>query len=211
MAMAKRTKEEVSVLISAAGWIGGFMDSLVRELRARGVSDAEIHALVTEGGKVPMGKIADGIIEVIRPQQPIFRLVGRSTSCTTEELVRAGHYDWVNDYITSRNFPIRSHESDEAEIVLFEFDHDPTSEEVLAVAEKHGLVRPTYEDALRFGKQHPEEQRKGPIVFLHEPWLSPHDHRLVVVLDGNASFRSLDLDLFDDGWRRRYRFAFLRK
>lgn len=209
--MAKRTKEDVSLLVSGAGWIGGLVDSLVRELRARGVSDAEIHALVTEDGKVPMRKIADGILEAIRPSHPTFRLVGRSTSCTTEELVKAGTYDWVNDYITSRNFPIRSHEPDEADVVLLDFDHDPTSEEALVVAEKQGLVRPTYEDALRFGIQHPEEQRKSPIVFLHEPWLGPHDYRFVVGLRGGASDRRLSLGLFVGRWGRDFRFAFLRK
>ena len=64
-------KKDVSVLVSAAGWVGGFVDSLVRELRARGVTDTEIHALVTEDAKVPVGKIADGILEVIRPQKTL--------------------------------------------------------------------------------------------------------------------------------------------
>ena len=204
-------KKDMSVLMSAAGWIGGFTDSLVRELRARGVMDAEIHALVTEDAKIPIGRIADGILQVIRPPQPTLRLIGRSTKCTTKELVEAGHYDWANEYINSQNFPIRFHEPDEAHVVFLWFDHSSTSEEVLAVAEKQGLVRPTYEDALQLGIQYPEEQRKGPIVFLHEPWLNPGGLRYVVVLDGHASSRDLFLYFFDSRWSHHSRFAFFRK
>src|SRR3989338_3545012 len=97
----------------------------------------------------------------------VFKIV--KTSYTTSELIRCGRYDWVNNWITDERFPIAKHAQKLQKIELVGFDHDPTSEEVLEDFIRRGLKRPTYEDGLCFGVQCPEEQRRHPIVFLHEP------------------------------------------
>ena len=71
-------------------------------------------------------------------------------------------------------------------IVLLEFDHAVTFEDVVAAARQRGLERPTYEDALYFGIAHPEVQRERPIIFLHEPWLGFFGRRDVLCLWSNA-------------------------
>ncbi|PIT93875.1 hypothetical protein COU00_01985 [Candidatus Falkowbacteria bacterium CG10_big_fil_rev_8_21_14_0_10_43_11] len=140
----------------------------------------------------------------------IFRLtVGGNR--TTEELVRAGKYDWVDENITNQNFPMGSQTDEDVVIELLEFDHDVSSEEAIEEARKRGLERPTHEDALFFGEQHPEEQHKHPIVFLHEPWQSSHGGGIVLVLYGHSSGRHLNLDWFGFGWIRLCVFAFVRK
>ena len=141
----------------------------------------------------------------------IFRLTKIGDGRTTEELVRAGNYNHANQNINSRNFPVRSAKRGMREIVLLEFDHDSTSEEVLAEAAKQGLERPVYEDALYFGVEHPEVQRERPVVFFHEPWRDPDGYLLVLCLWSDAGFRGLSLSWFDDRWHRYYRFAFVRK
>ena len=141
----------------------------------------------------------------------IFRLTKIGDGRTTEELVLAGNYNYTNHNINSRNFPVRRTASASREIVLLEFDHDPTSEEVLAEAMKQNLDRPVYEDALYFGVEHPEVQRERPVVFLHEPWRYPGGYLSVLFLWGDAGYRRLLLDWFDSRWYCYYRFAFVRK
>lgn len=130
---------------------------------------------------------------------------------TTDKVVAAGNYDWKNDWVNGKNFPMRPIPEGHREIVLMEFDHDHSSEEVLAEAERQGLERPRYEDALFFGEQHPEEQRKNPIVFLHEPWQCPLRVLSVLVFYCVDRGRSMHLTYFVNKWRQRCRFAFVQK
>ncbi len=127
------------------------------------------------------------------------------------ELVRQGKYYWVNDWITDKRFPIQEHALVSRTIELVKFDHDPTSEEVLTELARRGLERPTYEDALYFGIEYPEEQRKHPVVFLHELVLDPAGNRLVLVLVEDAGKRGLLLEWFDDPWDRLDAFVGRRK
>ncbi|MBI4120061.1 MAG: hypothetical protein HY454_01205 [Parcubacteria group bacterium] len=207
-------RKDVSILVSAAGWIGGFTDKLVRALRERGVSDEQIHSFVTDEGEVPVGKIADMLAEMLAKCASnvcgIFQLVLEGTA-TASELIRRGQYNWHNNWITDERFPLQTHDQMGRTIELVEFDHDPTSEEVLAEFIRRGLERSTYEDALYFGIQHPEEQRKRPIVFLHEPVLDPCGRRGVLVLGGDAGGRKLLLVLVAGGWDRDFVFAGVRK
>lgn len=129
------------------------------------------------------------------------------------KLVARGNYDWANEWITDERFPIQKHAPISRTIELVGFDHDLTSEEVLAEFAHRGLERPTAEDALYFGIEHPEEQRKHPVVFLHEPVLGPlgHLHVNVLVLHEHAGKRRLGLHWFASRWPRRYAFAGVRK
>lgn len=202
--------KHVSAIVSGAGWIAGFTDRLIEALQVRGCSNEEIHTLVTSKAKLAIDPIADAVAAVIKTAKNVFRLTKVGDGRKTEELVRAGNYNYANSYVNSTNFPVRS-KPGVREIVLIEFDHDPTSEEVLAEAVKQGLERPLYEDALYFGVEHPEVQRERPVIFLHEPWRDPYGGLIVVYLWGGAGFRGLSLFYFDDGWFRYYRFAFVRK
>ncbi len=129
----------------------------------------------------------------------------------TSALVKRGKYDWTDGAIGDELFPIAPHEPEEREIVLISFDeHDPTSEDVLAEFEKRGLERPTTEDALVFGVTYPDEQKKAPIVFFHEP-VRVRGGRRVLVLRGYARLRCLYLFWFGARWLRRCDFAAVRK
>ena len=130
---------------------------------------------------------------------------------TATELVQRGQYNWHNDWITDERFPLQPHEPMSRTIELIKFDHNPTAEEVLAEFVRHGLERPTTEDAFYFGIQHSEEQRKRPIVFLHEPVLVPDGSSRVLVLGGRAGVRELFLLLFEGRWGRSCVFAGVRK
>lgn len=129
----------------------------------------------------------------------------------TSELVAQAKYDWWNDWVTDERFPLQTHEPVSRKIEIVSFDHDPTSEEVLAEFSRRGLERPTYEDALYFGIAYPDEQRKRPIAFLHEPVRDPDGYLCVLVLDEGVGGRHFDLLWFDRRWPRHYLFAGVRK
>ena len=128
---------------------------------------------------------------------------------STEQLVEAGRYGYAHSCVTSENFPARATTPGPAEVVLLEFDHAVTASEALAEAARRGLARPTYEDALHFGAEHPEAQRAHPIVFLHEPWVGYFGRRDVLSLWSNAGRRELGLEGFDDRFAPECRFAFV--
>ncbi len=134
-----------------------------------------------------------------------------SSDDTFENLVTAGRYDWKNDFVTAKRFPVRSSPVGERKLVLLHFGRDISSEAAIAEAEKQGLERPTYEDCLRFGVQHPEVQRQFPIVFLHEPVRGGDGSPCVLCLGRGGSGRGLDYVWFGGGWSDGCRFAFVCK
>ena len=92
----------------------------------------------------------------------------------------------------------------------FEFDHDPTTEEVRARCEESGYGYPTIEDGLRFQEDHPDDQRERPHVVIPEnPWCGADGYPRALYLWGNDGERGLDLDYcsLDDGWIRPCVFA----
>jgi hypothetical protein len=131
--------------------------------------------------------------------------------CSTEELVERGGYGYAHSCVTSENFPARHFAGPRVrQLVLLAFDHAVTAGEAITGALAVGLERPEYEDALYFGVEHPEAQRDGPIVFLHDPWFGYFGRRDVICLWTNAGHRELGLDGFDDRWTTSYRFGFVR-
>lgn len=129
---------------------------------------------------------------------------------STEELVEAGRYAYAHSCVTSENFPVRPIGGTRTrELVLLELGGDLSSEEVIAEAHRLGLERPMYEDALHFGARHPDVQRDGPVVFLHDPWFGFFGRRDVLCLWSNAGRRELGLEGFDERWSANHRFAFV--
>jgi hypothetical protein len=202
-------KKDVPAMMSAVGWVTSLVDGLYKDLISKGATAEQIHSLATSSGVLPIGIIGDALMNVIRQLKNFFQLV-ISGNRTTEEVVKAGKYNWSNDDVNSQNFPMRS-ERGHGKIEIIDFGREITSEEALVEAKKLGLERPDYEDALFFGEQFPEKQRERPIVFLHEPWQNPHRILHVLVLLGDSLRRKLDLVWFDDGWHRGCVFAFARK
>lgn len=138
-------------------------------------------------------------------------LLTRAGPQSTEQLVEAGGYGYAHSCVTSENFPVRAMPGRQraSEIVLLGFEGEVTAAEALAEAARRRLHRPTYEDALHFGAEHPEAQREHPVVFLHDPWVGFFGRRDVLCLWSNAGRREIGLEGFDDRWTAEYRFAFV--
>ncbi|MGH7265099.1 MAG: hypothetical protein ACREMB_09640 [Candidatus Rokuibacteriota bacterium] len=129
---------------------------------------------------------------------------------STEALVEAGGYGYAHSCVSSEHFPSRSLDGRQVRhVVLVEFDLEVTSEDAILEAARLGLERPVYEDALHFGLEHPDVQRRGPVIFLHDPWFGLSGRRDVVCLWENAGRREIGLEGFDDPWTPDHRFAFI--
>lgn len=122
------------------------------------------------------------------------------------DLIRRGIYNWVHDDITDNSFPIAEHSSRARTIELLGFDHDMQSVDVLAEFYRLKRERPTYEDALTFGKDYPQVQTKNIVAFLHEPVQIRNDYG-IIVLDGNNRKRTLDILRPAGKWSKQCLFA----
>lgn len=230
------SKKNVSAIVSGAGWIGGFANLLVQEMRRQGWSDESIHALVTESK--PEEQSIQKIVSLLKSPKAI--QAGDTFSVTIDykkslaDMIAVGKYDYVNPNIVEKNFPIQQRPSvseadmqssgnpyrtlgvqndNSANIVLVHLNKAVKTSEVLAYMDKQGL-RPAYiEELLAFGEKYPEIQRQFPVVALGSVWVSSGQGRSVACLGSGGSER--DLGLYwggpDGAWGGVYRFAAVSK
>lgn len=133
---------------------------------------------------------------------------------TTDHIIKAAKKNdkklFVNSNINQQNTPSGNGRERTSILEFFEFDHDPTTEEVMARCEEPGYGYPTYEDGLRFQEDRPDDQRERPHVFVPEnPWFDGGDYPQALDLWSVADDRELDLldCQLEDRWNRRCLFA----
>lgn len=202
-------RKDVVAIVSGAGWIAGFADKLIRELRQRNVTDEQIHSLVTDDGEIPMDKIADAFAEVLCSRN-IFRVTVDYTQ-SLAEMIAAGKYDWINPDITADNFPISGNDQVEVNLELIHFNRTMESDDVLKELDKAGLRPATIAELLAFGIKYPEKQREFPVVALGSIWQGRGGDRDVPGLWSLSDVRSLSLSWFESRWDEDCRFAAARK
>lgn len=129
-----------------------------------------------------------------------------------EGVVEAGHYNgYVDSGITEENFPVvRLLDRAQLDVVLVGFGRNIENEEALTMMDKLGYRPAVLLEGLAFGAQHPEHQRRNPIVILGSVRTDPDGHRHVGCIGSHNGRRDLNLFLFEK-WRPHYRFLFVRK
>lgn len=125
-------------------------------------------------------------------------------------MIKAGKYDWVNEHISVKNFPIKGRGTTEIELMLVHLDRYATTKEVEAELDKRGLRAATLEELLALGAAQPELQRQFPIVALGSRCVLRRSES-VPVLCRSIDERGLDLGYYGDGWNFYYRFLVVRK
>lgn len=207
-------KQSSSAIIGGMGVGLSLITSLVKEVQKLGGTDEDIHRLVTQEGEKTIVQIANLIVEAGKPKVRSRVIATHIITCNghrTSELVQLGKYGWHNPAITDELFPIQPHPPVSRTIEFIECDYEPESEEALEKLKLHGLERPTHEDALQFGVEHPEEQGKRPVIFLHKPVQDPLGNLNVLVLHEAVDERRLILYGFGFRWSRHCVFAGVRK
>jgi hypothetical protein len=182
-------------------------NKLINRLYQEGIFDEDIKK--GEISDLMVEKLVKLFVELIQREKNTFYLKP-SRHQTTEDAIKAGKYDKVNEFINSQNFPLRFQTAKKRKIEFLEFNFDPTSDQVISEAHRRGLKRPCYEDALDFGEQYPDIQRDHPIAFLHVPWQDQYGGLAVMVLYGDNKERGIGLNYFHIRWFQSYLFAFLK-
>jgi hypothetical protein len=131
-----------------------------------------------------------------------------------DDMIIAGNYDWKNDDLTAKRFPIVGKRTVEFEDTLFHFDEDISSEEAvkrIQAADPQNPWEPAkIENLLAYGAKNPEEQRKYPIIALGSV-AEVIGNRYVPCLGRGGSRRELNLDWWDGAWSSGFRFLAVRK
>lgn len=120
-------------------------------------------------------------------------------------MIKAGAYDWVNDDITEKRFPVKGEGSVERTLTLHHYARTMDSDAVVKDLDFIGKEAVPIEDLLAFGAQFPDEQRKYPIIALGSS-ARVHGGRRVPYLDGGGTKRYLYLHWCDSGWLEDCRF-----
>lgn len=124
-----------------------------------------------------------------------------------DEMIQAGNYDWAHGAITSKRFPIQGQGRTNVELVLFHFNGQMTSTEVIAEMERQGYRPARIEQLLALGAAYPELQKEFHIICLGSVCQHPNGDRHVPCIDLIADKRELDLFLFDSAWTAHDHFA----
>ena len=201
-------RKNVSLLVSAAGWIGSFVGELIPALRERGIQDDQIHALVTGNGLL-LGKIADAIVEAVKQVKNLYTVCVDYTM-RIDDLVVEGNYDWSNGDITSDHFPSSRTSKADVEIELIHLNRIISSDEAVKELDRVGLRPAKAHELLAFGAKYPEIQREFPIVALGSVWRDSDDDRRVVFLGRDGAERDANLNWFENDWNDNCRFAAVR-
>lgn len=206
--MAKN--KNVDAMISATGFIASFIVGLLAEIKGLGGSSEDVHRLVNPEGKTLLKQIAQLIVDAGKKAKQSFKITF-DTALSFADMVKAGNYGYANPNITAENFSLDAEGKTEEEVFILHFDRDISSEQAIAEMDKQGLRPATITHALAFGSQHPEEQRKYPIVFLGSSWVDSDGSRRVPCLGVDGDERLLGLRWFAYDWNAGCRFAAVRK
>lgn len=130
---------------------------------------------------------------------------------TLDAMIAAGRYDWKNDDITAKHFPVQGEGQAEVEITLVHIGRDMSTDNVLKELDTRGLRPAKIEELLALGASQPELQRQFPIIALGSIGRCPHGRRRVAYLGRDGAKRCLRLLWCEDVWRGICRFAAVRK
>ena len=130
---------------------------------------------------------------------------------TFEQRLASGRYDWKNDDINKKNFPVKGDGTVERALELAHYGKNMSTDAVLAAIDATGYRPATIEELLAFGAKYPDLQREFPIVALGSVWRGWGGNRGVACLYGGDAGRGLHLDWLESDWSEHYRFLVVRK
>jgi len=130
-------------------------------------------------------------------------------SISLKKMISLGKYDWVNENITKKNFPLEGENTHVSVVELIHFNKVISSDEAERELKKMKLRPATIAELLAFGAKYPETQREFPIIALGSV-ASVDGARKVACLGRDDSGRDLNLPWRDCGWDAQSRFLAVR-
>lgn len=199
----------------SVGQFAEFSSAVLRQLpRALEGVDIDTVQRWIENGDALAQVLHDGFVPTDRLNNAALSNVYHITvnrNLGLKPLVVAGHYDYENSDITAEHFPIKGSGIIEEDAVLVHFNRSISTDAALAELDRMGLRAGDIAELLAFGEQHPEVQRKFPIVELASVWAHRVGDRCVAYLWSHAGERHLYLHVVAYDWHGHYRFLAFRK
>ncbi|MBI2039244.1 MAG: hypothetical protein HYT22_03130 [Candidatus Niyogibacteria bacterium] len=201
-----------SAIVSGMGVGMSIIQTLVGKAQRRGVPDEVVHSLATPEGDALLDQFVEIMASTRRgANDSNLYPITVDYTLSLERMIAAGHYDWKNDDITAKHFPMKGEGSANVEIQLVHFNRVMESETVIRELDTMGLRPATLEELLAFGAKYPDIQREFPIVALGSVWRYASGFRSVPFLGRSGAQRHLGLGWFEVRWDENYRFAAVRK
>lgn len=122
--------------------------------------------------------------------------------------IKAGKYDYINENITEKHFPVSKdeHGRKEQTFTLYHFGNGVESDYAIAQMEKDGKRPATLRELLAFGEANPELQRQFSIIALGSVWVGRSGDNYFAYLGSGSDGRGLGLSWYSSGWGDRCRF-----
>lgn len=201
-------KRKPAEIVSGVGVFVSLITELDKRVRTKGGTNEDWHRLVKPEGESTLDRIAD-LIVLPGNLGDIYPVSIQRASL--EEMIAAGHYDWVNSNITAEHFPLDDSQFGDFKLVLVHLNRVATTPEVLAYMKERNLEPGKIGHLLGFGAKNPEIQREFPILALGSSWVDPGGGSGVPGLGSIAPDRVLLLHWNDDHWSDNCRFLALSK
>ncbi len=207
-----------SEFLSAFGVAFEIFKAIADSVKARGGNDDDLRRVLSSRELAEdIGRIIveDSVAEKLRVLRTFFHIVVDYKQ-TTEEMVAAGKYKYVDPHITHENFPHGRGGTglrEITEVTLVHFGVPLSSEDAARIIARMGYVPATIHQLLAFGTAYPEEQGNYSVVALGSASVCETlgGYRLVAYFDKSTSGRALLLSRYDNEWRSDFRFAAVRK
>ena len=207
-------KEEKATLDQASHIVKLINDKGLTREQLQKVIDSGLFSDVLETGKSE-GHIDREVVQKALGLEPLLSVynVVVDYNLSLVEMIKAGKYDWVNDGITQKHFPLQEKGLGKIgfTITLLHLNRYISSDEAIEKISEAGYRPATLPELLALGESQPELQRQFPIVALGSVWQCRGGPRCVPYLWYDGSERRLDLTLFERDWSPHYRFAVARK
>ncbi len=196
-------------------WCGPFLDLALKFNGGKGPEFEEQLNKLLRGEMMPI-PISVGTAGITIVKTVPVRIGGGRT---TDQIIKAAKNlkgknrpNYINPSITQANMPSGNGRVRVVLVEWFEFDHDPTMNEVRAQCEEPGYGYSHYEDGLRFQEDRPDDQRERPHVLIPEnPWCDADGFPQALFLWSFIGDRKLDLDYYDLEYRWHRRCVFARR
>ena len=193
-----------SAVAHGASMAASVWSKLDEAVKAKGGTEDALHVLDKKEGAPLIDVIADILVKAeLKTRIRFPTTVDYRQSLA--DMVAAGKYDYANEHIVAKNFPITGEGTVETELILVHFDHDISSEDAVKEMEQMGLEPAKVEHLMAYGAQHWDGKPKL-VAALGSSRVCPRGYRYVPYLLGWRGGRGLGLLDWGDDWAAVYRF-----
>ena len=139
------------------------------------------------------------------------QLLPAANSLALAKMVKLGHYDYVDELITSENFPVEIERFKTSGLIRVHFESTVSTDEIFSYLLHNNLRPAIMEELLAYGAGYPNRQLEHPIFALGTVRKNSKNVSFVPALDSLDAQRGLYLTPLQGEWTERCYFLVVRK